>query len=190
MDIGANGEVRMSMEKVDGVMSWKEPVNVKGVRKFLSFANFYRHFIKDFAKIAQPLHDLTKKDQPWSWGPAHQNAFDDLKQKFCEYPVLHIADPQKPLRIDTDASDFAIAGVLQQPDDAGLLHPVGYFSRKLTPAEINYEVHDKELLAVVESFRDMRAWLHGSTPPVSVISDHKNLEYFMTSRVLNRRQAR
>lgn len=83
-------------------------------------------------------------------------------------------------------------GVLSQPDhdSNGDLHLVAYYSRKLAPSEINYEVHDKELLAVIESFRDMHHWLQGSPYPISVISDHKNLEYFMTSQVLNRRQVR
>lgn len=104
--------------------------------------------------------------------------------------MLQHFNPDLPSALSTDTSDFAIAGVLHQPDDLGLLHPIAYFSRKLSPAEINYEVYDKELLAIVESFRSMRAWLIGTVPSVSVISDHKNLEYFMTSRVLNRHQAR
>lgn len=90
----------------------------------------------------------------------------------------------------TDASDFAITGIHLQPDEQGLLHPVAFFSCKLSPAEINYKVYDKELLAIIKSFRDMRAWLIGTEVPVSVISDHKNVKHFMTSRVLNRRQAR
>ena len=90
----------------------------------------------------------------------------------------------------TSRNDFALSGVLQQPDDNGILHPNAYYSRKFTPAEINYDVHYKELLAIIDSFRDMRAWLLGTSQPISVISDHKNLEYFMSSRILNRRQAR
>ena len=86
-------------------------------------------------------------------------------------------------------SNFAIASVLHQPDTDGYLHPVAYFSHKLSPAKINYEVYDKELLAIVESFRDMCTWLIGMDTPISVVSDHKNLEYFMTSRILNHCQA-
>ncbi|GJE99152.1 polyprotein [Phanerochaete sordida] len=187
--LGADG-IRMDPKKLDTVASWPEPQNVKDVQSFLGFTNFYRRFVDNYARIVLPLNTLTRKDTPFSFSSACRDAFNALKKALLSYPVLRHFDAARPCTLCTDASDFAISGVLQQPDDLGLLHPVGYYSRKLTPAEINYEVYDKELLAVVESFRDMRAWLHGSTPPVSVISDHKNLEYFMSSRVLNRRQAR
>ncbi|KAJ2930720.1 hypothetical protein H1R20_g6375, partial [Candolleomyces eurysporus] len=104
--------------------------------------------------------------------------------------VLHHYDPSKPATLSTDASDFALSGILQQPDQNGYLHPVAFHSRKFSLAEINYDIHDKELLAIVDSFRDMRPWLMGTAQPISVVCDHKNLEYFMSSHILNRRQAR
>lgn len=104
--------------------------------------------------------------------------------------MLRHFDPTLPSILATDASDFALSAVLQQPDTNGDLHPVAYFSRKLTPAEINYDIHDKELLAIVAAFREMRAWLLGAAHPISVITDHNNLKYFMFSQVLNRHQAR
>lgn len=187
--LGADG-IRMDPKKLDTVASWPEPTSVKDIQSFLGFTNFYRRFVDNYARIVVPLNALTRKDTPFDFSPACRDAFVALKKALLSYPVLRHYDASRPCTLSTDASDFAISGVLQQPDDDGRLHPVGYFSRKLTPAEINYEVYDKELLAVVESFRDMRAWLHGTTQPVSVVSDHKNLEYFMSSRVLNRRQAR
>jgi hypothetical protein len=84
-----------------------------------------------------------------------------------------------------DASDFAFSGVLQQPDEHGDLHLVAFYSQKFSPAKTNYDVHDKELLGIVNSFCNMRAWLLGSPFPISIISDHKNLEYFMSSQILN-----
>ena len=98
-------------------------------------------------------------------------------------------DPQKEIFLETDASDFAIAGVLSQKHE-GRLHPVAFFSRKFIPAEVNYEVYDKEMLAIVQCFIEWRHYLEGARHQITVFTDHKNLEYFATSKVLNRRQAR
>ena len=113
-----------------------------------------------------------------------------LKQNFTAAPVLVHYDLHAPCTLVTDAPDFALAAVLWQPDADGNLHPVAFYSCKFSPAEINYEVHDKKLLAIVECLHGMCAWLLGSPFPISVISDHKNLEFFMSSQVLNHRQAR
>lgn len=185
--------IKMHPRKLETIADWPTPASVKDVQSFLGFTNFYRRFIDGYAHIVVPLNALTKKDvraAPFTLTPAAADAFSMLKHVFMSQPVLSHFDPNLPCTLATDTSDFAIAGVLHQPDSDGLLHPVAFFSRKLSPAEINYEVYNKELLAIVESFRDMRAWLIGTDPPVSVVSDHKNLEYFMSSRVLNRRQAR
>lgn len=103
---------------------------------------------------------------------------------------MHIFDPKLPCFLETDASDFAIAGVLSQPDSESKLHPVTFFSRKLLPSEVNYDVHDKELLAIVDSFKQWRHYLEGSSHQITVYTDHRNLEHFMGSKQLNRRQAR
>ena len=187
--LGADG-IRMDPKKLDTITDWPEPRSVKDIQSFLGFTNFYRRFIDHYAEIVLPLNRLTRKDTSFIFSDSCRSAFNKLKSIFTSYPLLRHFDPCLPCTLSTDASDFAISGVLQQPDPQKVLYPVAYFSRKLMPAEINYEVYDKELLAVVESFRDMRAWLHGSSDPIHVISDHQNLEYFMTSRILNRRQAR
>ena len=99
-------------------------------------------------------------------------------------------NPSWPIFLFTDASDFAISRIPHQQDDSGKLHPLAYYSRKLSESEVNYSIHDKEMLGVMESFREFRPWLAGTEIPVSVITDHKNLEYFMTLQCLNHRQAR
>jgi len=104
-------------------------------------------------------------------------------------PILAHFDPVKLVIIETDASDFAIRAVLSQRDDENRLHPVAFHSRKFQPAEINYEIHDKELLAVVDAFKHWRCYCEGVTHQIQVFSDHQNLEYFTTTKVLNRRQA-
>lgn len=187
--IGADG-IKMNPRKLATIAEWPVPRSTHDVQVFLGFCNFYRRFIDHYALVAHPLHLLTRKDVRFHWSDTERNAFETLKRAFTSYPVLRHYDPSKPATLSTDASNFALSGILQQPDDSGVLHPVAYYSRKITPAESNYDTHDKELLAIVDSFRDMRPWLMGTSQPISVVCDHKNLEYFMTSRVLNPRQAR
>lgn len=182
--------VQMDMEKVSAVLDWAIPKTVKDVQAFLGFANFYRRFIQGFSRLAYPLTQLTKKDQPFKWTPKCQEAFNGLKKAFTSAPILLHFDPEKQVVVETDASDHVVAGVLSQYDEAGALHPVAYFSTKMLPAECNYEIYDKELLAVIRAFELWRPELEGTEKPVVILSDHKNLEYFMTTKLLSRRQAR
>ena len=104
--------VRMEKEKVQGVIEWPVPKSVKNVQKFLELANYYRQFMKDFARIAKPLHEMTRKETKWSWGERQQRAFEKLKQRFMTEPVLVILDLDKEMRVEADVSDFATGGVL------------------------------------------------------------------------------
>jgi transposase InsO family protein len=188
--VGREG-VKMSQEKVQAVLEWKSPQSLMEVQQFLGFANFYRRFIRDYSKIARPLTELTKGDgKEWAWTTEAEEAFVELKNRFTTAPTLAFFDPTKPSIVETDASDFALGAILSQRDHENLLHPIAFHSRKFTPAEINYEIHDKELLAIVDSFKHWRRYLEGATHQVQVFSDHQNLEYFTTTKVLNRRQAR
>jgi len=189
--IGRDG-IKMVKEKVEAVLEWKTPKSLTEVQSFLGFANFYRRFIQDYLRVARPLSELTKKEkkEEWSWNPEAQAAFEELKQYFTTAPILAHFDPAKMVIIETDASDFALGAVLSQRDGENRLHPVEFHSRKLQPVEINYEIHDKELLAVVDTFKYWRRYCEGATHQVQVFSDHQNLEYFTTTKVLNRRQAR
>src|SRR5271154_7304771 len=102
----------MDLKKVEGVQNWPRPKKVKEVQAFLGFANFYCHFVKDFANIATPLNRLTQKDQEWKWGEDKELVFNDLKEHFTSEPILHYLDPSKPLRVEADSSSFATGGVL------------------------------------------------------------------------------
>lgn len=113
-----------------------------------------------------------------------------LKNEFIKTPILRHFDPDRRCIVEVDSSDWANGGILSQYDNEGILHPVAYFSSRLNPAQVNYEIYDKELLAVVTAFEHWRPELEGTLEPISVITDHKNLEYFMTTKTLNRRQAR
>lgn len=188
--------ISMDTKKMSAVMDWTCPKHFKDLQAFLGFANFYRRFIRNFSKLAAPLTVLSKKEPgtkehiPFVWTTAHQFAFDTLKTAFTSAPVLMHFNPEKSIIVETDASDYVSAGVLSQKDDQGILHPVAFFSKKHSPAECNYEIYDKELLAIIRSFEEWRPDLEGAAFPIAVISDHKNLEYFMTTKNLNRRQAR
>ena len=109
---------------------------------------------------------------------------------FIKEPVLVHFDPEKQIVLETDASDRAMGARICQPDEKGRLRTVAFYSKKFQPAELNYEIHDKELFAIVAAMREWRVYLEGSKYPVQVYSDHKNLLYFTTTKVLNRRQAR
>ncbi len=105
-------------------------------------------------------------------------------------PLLAHHNPALPIFLFTDASDFVISGIPHQQDEAGDLHPLAFYSRKLSESEINYSVHNKEMLGIMESLREFRPWLAGSELPISIITNHKNLKYFMNLQCLNCRQAR
>jgi len=182
--------VKMDPKKVSAILDWPEPTNVTQLQAFLGFANFYRRFIHSYSKVAVPLTRLLKKDRKFDFDDAARQAFQQLKTAFTTAPVLAHFQPGKPSTIETDASDFAVAAVISQPDDDGTLHPIAYHSRKLTAAELNYEIYDKEMLAIVTALKEWRAYLEGAAHPITVFTDHRNLEYFTTTRVLNRRQAR
>jgi len=136
-----------------------------------------------------------KREQPASsdrtfLGEQAIEAFEALKQAFLTASVLRHFDPAEPLRVETDASDKAIGAILCQPDSEGHWHPIAYLSRKMIPAECNYEVHDKELLAIVESFKHWRHYLEGAEHEILVLTDHNNLKKFMQTTRLSPRQVR
>jgi hypothetical protein len=172
--------VSMAPSKVSSILHWPAPQTLRHVQQFLGFANFYRRFIKDYAKVITPLTALTRKQSPFRWTPAAQTTFELLKQAFVSAPILAHFNPDRDIIIEADASDYAIGCILSQPDTRGILHPVAYYSRKLQPAEINYTIHDKELLAIVQAFKHWRAYLEGAPTTIKVYSDHKNLLYFRT----------
>ena len=103
-------------------------------------------------------------------------------------PALRHFDPTRESYLATDSSDYVNGGILSQKDDDGVLHPVAFYSKKLLPAECNYSIFDKELLAIIKCFEEWRPELEGSDIPVKVFSDHRGLEFFMTKKTLSRRQ--
>jgi hypothetical protein len=185
--------VTMDEKKLKAIREWESPSSVHDVQVFLGFANFYRRFIRRYSHIAGPLFDLLKKTGIFAWTEKAQSAFEALKHAFTTAPILQHFDPNLETVVETDASDYVVSGILSQyhfHDGQKLLHPVAFYSRRMTPAECNYEIHDKELLAIVACFEEWRRYLIGTQQPFVNYSDHKNLEYFTTTKTLNRRQAR
>ncbi|CCO35747.1 Retrotransposable element Tf2 155 kDa protein type 1 [Rhizoctonia solani AG-1 IB] len=172
--------------KIQAVQEWPIPTTVKQVQSFLGFANFLRQFVANFSHMARPLHNLVKKETTWKWTEKEQTAFEGLKQAITEAPVLAHADPDKAYFLETDASGAALGSVLSQRQDNGQLHPIGFLLESFKGAEVNYNTHDKELLAIICSFKHWRIFLEATSEPVTVFTDHWNLEYWKESRTFNR----
>ena len=183
--------IEMTTEKIESIKSWPTPKVVVDVQSFMGFANFYRRFIEGFSKVAKPLTDLTKKETLWEWTESCQRAFDHLKERFVSAPILAHFNPDRLIKLETDASDFALGAILSQlSEEDGKWHPVAYHSRKFHPAEINYDVHDKEMTAIVAAFKEWDHLLRSAADQIVIYTDHKNLEYFNSTKILNRRQHR
>ena len=185
--VGIKG-IRMDPKKIEAIRDWPVPKTVKEVQGFLGFANFNRHFIEKYSHKAEPLTRLTRQNERFYWGPEQQQAFNTLKSACTTQPVLRLYDPKRRCRIETDASDLAIGACLTQEYE-GKWHPVAYFSRKMSPAEQNYGIGDKELLAIVASLKEWRIYCDGAVD-LDILTDHKNLLNFVTTKELNRRQVR
>jgi len=145
--IGPSG-IEIEKEKVDRVLSWPEPRNMKDVRKFLGLTNYYRGFIKDFAQVARPMNMLMRKDVKWRWEGEEQAAFDKLKKAFIMRPVLAAPDLDKEFRVEADASNYATGGVLSIKCSNDLWRLVAFISKSLSDTERNYKIHYKEMLAI------------------------------------------
>ena len=168
----------MDPAKVKTVVEWQTPRSLRDVQCVLGFANLYRKFIHDYSNLVLPLTQLTRKGQSFVWSEESDMSFESLKKAFASAPILAQVDPEKPFTIEAYTSDFALGSILSQQGDDEKLHPVAFHSRKFDAAEINYEIHDKELLAIVDSFTQWRHFLEGSSHQVTVFSGHKNLAYF------------
>jgi len=179
----SENKVEMDPVKVAGVRDWPTLENRTDVQAFIGFVNFYHRFIRDFSTIARPLFDLTRSDKAWNWDIKEQDAFEHLKTA--------VTTASEPFRIKADSSDFASGAILsQQLPGEEKWHPVAFYSKSLSPVERNYEIHDKEMLAIIRTLEEWRHFLEGARHPVEIWTDHKNLEYFMMTKKLNRRQAR
>jgi hypothetical protein len=175
--------IRPDPKKVEAVQTWPVPKNVHDVRSFLGLVNYFQKFMEHYSEIAVPLTNLTQKSHSWAWTGRCQDAFELLKQKLTEAPLLRTPNESLPYEVVTDASDLDLGGVLLQEG-----HLVAPESRKLNDAELNYQTTEKEMLAVVHALRVWRCYLEGAE--FIVYTDHVLNTYFQTQPNLSRRQAR
>ena len=173
--ISAEG-IRTDPKKTESIRNWPTPSCVKEVRSFLGLCSYYRRFIYQFSDIAKPLHALTEQQQTFIWSEECMNAFDTLKRKLTESPILAHPDFEKEFILDTDASDVAIAAVLSQVIE-GREHVIAYASRTLNKHERQYCVTRKELLAVVNYVKYFRHYLYGKK--FTLRTDHGSLRWIM-----------
>ncbi len=175
--------IEVDPAKIEAIASWPQPKTVTQVRSFLGLAGFYRRFVKDFGSIAAPLNELTKKDVPFTWGDAQEDAFLLLKDRLTHAPLLQLPDFNKTFELECDASGIGLGGVLLQDGK-----PVAYFSEKLSGPSLNYSTYDKELYALV---RTLETWQHYLWPKEFVIhSDHESLKHIRSQAKLNKRHAK
>ena len=160
-------------------------MNVKDVQSFLEFANFYRRFIYNYSKIAALLTHLTCKDVAFEWSSECEDAFNTLKRAFTSDVILCHYNSDLKLVMKTDASDYVSEGILSQYDENDVLHSVAYFFKKHSSAEYNYKIYDKKLMIIICAFKEWCSELKGSLTSVKVITDHKNLEYFILIKQLS-----
>uniref|UniRef100_A0A803TR04 Gypsy retrotransposon integrase-like protein 1 n=1 Tax=Anolis carolinensis TaxID=28377 RepID=A0A803TR04_ANOCA len=194
--------IAMDPAKVQDVLAWEPPRTRRQLQGFLGFANFYRQFIKDFAKLSLPLTELlktkgvgeTRKTKTpgakLNWTPECQEVFEELKRRFTSQPILVHAQRDKPFVVHCDASEAAYGAILLQADDEGALRPCAYLSRKFTETERNWRVWEKEAFAVKAALSHWRHFLEGTEAQFEVWTDHKNLQALRTPQRLNAKQLR
>ena len=165
----------MEQEKIKAIKKWKMLTRIKEVESFLGFTNFYRRFLQDFSHIAKPLNKLKGKKE-WTWTEEHQKAFEKSKGKIMSQPVLSLLKREGKFRVEMDASEHTIEEVLSQEQE-GKWKPIAFLSRTMQPAERNYKIYNKELLAIVKALSKWRQYLLDAVEPFKIWTDHKNLIY-------------
>ena len=178
------GLIQMEQEKIKAVKKWKTPTKVKDVESFLEFANFYWHFIQHFSHTAKLLNKLKGKKE-WKWEEEHQKAFEKLKEKITSQLVLVLPRREGKFRVEMDASEHTVGGVLSQKQEVKW-KPIAFLSRMMQPAEWNYKIYNKKLLAIVEALAKWRQYLLNATETFEIWTDYENLKYFWEPHKLNR----
>ena len=180
--------IRMNLTKLEAIKNWLRSTNVKEVQAFLEFVNYNRKFIKDYSRKVIPLINLTIKDKAWRWKIQKQQAFEQLKDACLQQSILQMFNSKKSIWIETNASNLIIDACLNQENE-GKQHFVTYFSRKLSSTKQNYDIHDKELLAIIIFLETWRIYAKGALE-LTIYTNHKNLLQFIIIKQLNRQQVR
>ena len=187
--VSTNG-IRMNFKKIQVIVDWMTSINLKEVQAFLGFCNFYRRFIRNFAKIVKCMNKLAMKNAPFQWTDVCDKAFQLLKKAITTASMLRHFDRSKEIILKIDVFDYINDEVLSQYDDEEILHFVTFFNKNMMPTECNYEIYDIKLLIIIRCLKHWRLELKFTDIPMKIFSDHKALKTFMTSKNLTRRQAR
>jgi hypothetical protein len=189
----------MDDSKVEKVRQWLTPTDVTEICKFLGFTGYYRYFIQNYLAIARPFLELMHKTTPWHWTERQQTAFETLRDKMCTKPVLQQPNFSKRFYVQTDASAYGVGAILSQEGGSEeseeenttqklkkpKLHPLAYYSATFTPTERNYDIYERELLAVIKALTHWRHYLVWTKEPFRIQTDHANLLYWKSARKLN-----
>ncbi|MBW0485889.1 hypothetical protein O181_025604 [Austropuccinia psidii MF-1] len=182
-------DLKLDSSKVQQILNWPEPKNVNALQSFLGFANFYHCSIENYSKRISALTSLYKKYSPFIFNEEALSQFQILKEAFTTAPILSHFNPSLPTIVETYASYHALGAVLSQVNDSGK-HPNEFDSRKLRPAELNYEIHYKELLGIVWALKHWRDFPLSLSNSFEILTDHYSLQYFMSSKAFTCCQAR
>jgi hypothetical protein len=182
-------EIRMNSKKIETILQWVTSQYFKQIQRFLEFCNFYKRFIRNFAKIVKFLIKLTRKNVSFVWNKVCKQTFELLKRTIIETSILAHFDSKKQIYIKNDSFDFVSAEILSQMRKNDEFYFVTFFFKNLVSIECNYEIYDKELLTIMRCFEQWRSELLfiESNVSIKMLIDHKNLKYFMFIKQLNRR---
>ena len=181
-----NREIRIDPDKIMGLKNWPCKLkNVKQVCSILGILGYQRPFIRGFAKLARPLTELTKKDKEFEWTMDCENALTMLIDIVTSELVLKCPNPEKPFKLEVDASAFAIGAILFQKDENGKQHEIRYYSKALNETKQNYNIWDREFMSVIFGLRNWQHLLVGSPHQVTVYTDHTNLQYYRHLQKIN-----
>jgi RNase H-like domain found in reverse transcriptase len=182
----SKGTMKIDPTKQNGITVWlRKLTSVKQVRSTLGMLGYQRPFIPQFAHLVWLLTQLLKKEKKFKWTDECTKALDELIRIVASDPVLHQPDYTKPFTVEVDASQYATGAILYQENKSGWLCPVGYHSHTLNPAEHGYDVHDRELLAVMRGLRQWRHLFLSSPFQTMVVTDHTNLQYYRQPQKIN-----
>ncbi|MBW0513701.1 hypothetical protein O181_053416 [Austropuccinia psidii MF-1] len=181
--VASSDGLKMDSSKAPQILNWPQPKNIKALQSSGGFSNFYCHFIKNYSKKITALTSLLKKDSPFIFNEEALIQLQILTEAFTTAPILSYFNPSLPTIVATDASDYSLGAVLSHVNNSEK-HLIAFDTPKLLPSELNYEIHDKELLGIVWALKPWRAFLLSLSNTFEVLTDHPSLHYFMSSKLL------
>ena len=179
-------EIKMNSFKINIIVNWFTLINVKDIQSFLDFVNFYKRFIYDYSRIANSLTHLIRKIELFVWFQKCQKTFNTFKKVFTFDVILHHYNSDHKIVIEINALNYVFKDILFQYNENEVLHSVAYFFKKHNSVECYYEIYNKELIIIIHTFEEWCSELKDSICSVEMITDHKNLEYFMSIKQLSR----